>query len=520
MKSSDVLGMAFHNLRQRRLRTLLNLIGVVTGCVVLMMTAAGMTGVRQAILVLFDSIDQTRQIYLYGQNRHEEPPEGEIVVDAAISEPRRTRIRAALVSEWNQKRSVGLSADGISPGTIEQIRKVPHVTSVIPEAFVSCVVDSGQDLVTSALSPWKLGSSSLRQGLLAGTLPEENDHNGVLVNEFTAWKMGYRNDSDLPKLVGQTLKIEYRVSKLGVANMYNALTAFRGAFSGDGFQKQTEFLQTLLQLLGDLDKTSLSEEQKTMLRELFNPRTSNDTKPEEITLSREFVVRGVVYSNAEDPLAALFRMWFQNSGSGLLVHPDVATEIYLSMPEATHFYNASVFVDRSQNLREVTQKLSEMKLECLSSLVMLDSIDYQVQQGGWIVIGIAAAILLTSAIGISNTLMLSIVERTPEFGIMKSLGARDGDILKLMIAEGVILGFLGAAIAILLSLTLGFCGQSILKYYVESRTQTELAGSLFQFSLLHTGLILLISVFLCVTASILPAWRAARLDPVVAMRRT
>lgn len=168
----------------------------------------------------------------------------------------------------------------------------------------------------------------------------------------------------------------------------------------------------------------------------------------------------------------------------------------------------------------MTEKLSEMKLQSQSSLLMLDSIDFQIQQSGWIVIGIAAAILLTSAIGISNTLMLSIVERTPEFGIMKSLGARDGDILKLMMAEGVILGFLGAAIATPLSLTLGFCGQSILKYYVESRTQTELAGSLFQFSLFHTGLILLISVFLCVTASILPAWRAARLDPVIAMRRT
>lgn len=520
MKSSDVLGMAFHNLMQRRSRTLLNLTGVVTGCVVLMMTAAGMTGVRQAIHVLFDSIDLTRQIFLFGQRGYEGPPEGAIVIDAEISEPRRTRIRAALVSAWNSEHSVGLSADGISPETIEQIRKVPHVASVIPEAFIGCVVNTDQDLVRSALSPWKLESSSLRPGLLAGALPEENDHNGVLVDEFTAWKMGYRNDADLSKLVGQTLKIEYRVSKLGVTNMYNALTAFRGAFSGDGFQKQTEFLQTLLQLLGDLDKTSLSDEQKTMLRELFNPQKSSDSKPEEVTLSREFVVRGVVYSNAANPVATLFRMWFHNSGGGLLVHPDVATEIYLSMPEATHFYNATVFVDSSKHVREVTEKLTEMKLHSQSSLLMLDSIDFQIQQSGWIVIGIAAAILLTSAIGISNTLMLSIVERTPEFGIMKSLGARDGDILKLMIAEGVILGFLGAAIAILLSLTLGFSGQSILKYYVESRTQTELAGSLFQFSLFHTGLILLISVFLCVTASILPAWRAARLDPVVAMRRT
>lgn len=103
---------------------------------------------------------------------------------------------------------------------------------------------------------------------------------------------------------------------------------------------------------------------------------------------------------------------------------------------------------------------------------------------------------------------------------MKSIGARDSHLLKLMLVEGAILGGIGAAIAILLSLRIGFLGQSLLKMYVESRMQSELAGNLFQFSLLPGLLVLLISVTLCVTASLLPAWRAARLDPVVAMRRT
>ena len=103
---------------------------------------------------------------------------------------------------------------------------------------------------------------------------------------------------------------------------------------------------------------------------------------------------------------------------------------------------------------------------------------------------------------------------------MKSIGARDSHILWLMIIEGAILGMVGAATAILLSLLLGIAGQSLLKMYVESRTQTELAGSLFQFQILPAVAILVISVTLCVIASLLPAWRAARLDPVVAMGRT
>ena len=50
--------------------------------------------------------------------------------------------------------------------------------------------------------------------------------------------------------------------------------------------------------------------------------------------------------------------------------------------------------------------------------------------------------------------------------------------------------------------------------------QAELAGNLFQFGLRPALLIVVISITLCVTASLLPAWRAAQLDPVVAMRRT
>ncbi len=177
-------------------------------------------------------------------------------------------------------------------------------------------------------------------------------------------------------------------------------------------------------------------------------------------------------------------------------------------------------MDSSTQLQGVSDALEAKQFQPQSSLWMLEIIDQQIDENTWVVYGIALAILLTASVGISNTLMLSIVERTPEFGIMKSAGARDSHILKLMIVEGACLGFVGAAMAILLSLLIGYCGQPLLKMYVEFRTETDLAGSLFQFQFLPAVMILLISVSLCIVASLLPAWRAARLDPVVAMRRT
>lgn len=523
MRTSDVFRTAVHNLWQRRLRTLFNLTGIVTGCIVLLMTAAGTSGVRDAIHALFDSSDFAREIYIYPGGRSEqEPPAGEIRVEAEMSNARRERIRKALVARWNEERNSEDGRHELTLQDLDSIRRIPHVQAVIPEVNTGCLIRTADDddPLATATAAWKIDSGTLKASLLTGALPDRNDRDGVLVDEFLAWQMGFRDDADLPKLVGQPLTIEYRVTKNRVARIYNLLTEQWNQLTTEDLRKQTDFLRTLLQLIGELDKTSLSDEQKQQLRDLLGSGLQPEAEQSEVVVTRQFTVRGIVYAGSESPVASLFRQWFHGVRAGLQLHPDVSSEIYLASMNTALFYNATVVVDRSVHLREVTEQLQQRQFAAQSSLAILENIDYQIDRSGWIVYGIAAAILLTAAIGISNTLAMSVVERTPEFGIMKSIGARDSQVLRLMVTEGAILGAVGGGSAIVASLVLGFCGQSLLKLYVESRTQTEIAGSLFQFSLPHALLILMISVALCTAATLLPAWRAARLDPVVAMRRT
>ena len=111
------------------------------------------------------------------------------------------------------------------------------------------------------------------------------------------------------------------------------------------------------------------------------------------------------------------------------------------------------------------------------------------------------------------------MERTPEFGIMKSLGARDRHILLLMLFEGTLLGVVGALLAVFSSWVAALAGQGILRRYVEHRIQDTVSGNLFSFSPLAIVTAFGLGILICSLASILPAWRAARLDPVVAMRR-
>jgi len=64
---------------------------------------------------------------------------------------------------------------------------------------------------------------------------------------------------------------------------------------------------------------------------------------------------------------------------------------------------------------------------------------------------VAGIALFVAAIGITNTMIMSVVERTHEIGIMKSVGARDRHVLLTFLVEGAIVGVLGAAMAIIVS---------------------------------------------------------------------
>ena len=97
--------MAFHNLWRRKSRTALNLIGVVIGCVMLMMTAAGATGVKSAIILLFDQSEDTRNIQIYkGGESIQDVPDEAVQVEGEMSDERRKRIEKRLKRRWLAKK--------------------------------------------------------------------------------------------------------------------------------------------------------------------------------------------------------------------------------------------------------------------------------------------------------------------------------------------------------------------------------------------------------------------------------
>ncbi len=126
-----------------------------------------------------------------------------------------------------------------------------------------------------------------------------------------------------------------------------------------------------------------------------------------------------------------------------------------------------------------------------------------------IVIGIAAISLLVGGLGIMNTMYMSILERTREIGIMKSIGATNRNVMAIYLVESGFLGLFGGAVG----MTLGILIAKGIEFGIESFFHLR--------ALITPELIvgtLLFSFIVGVVSGLLPARRAARLQPVEALR--
>ncbi|QSX00613.1 ABC transporter permease [Haloterrigena alkaliphila] len=121
------------------------------------------------------------------------------------------------------------------------------------------------------------------------------------------------------------------------------------------------------------------------------------------------------------------------------------------------------------------------------------------------IVGIAAISLVVGSIGIANIMLVSVTERTREIGIMKAIGAQNREVLGLFLAEAVILGIIGAILGTLLGLLAGYVGV----WYID-------LPLVYPYE--YVAVAIAVGVLVGILAGLYPAWRAARTDPIDALR--
>lgn len=169
-----------------------------------------------------------------------------------------------------------------------------------------------------------------------------------------------------------------------------------------------------------------------------------------------------------------------------------------------------MFILVSETLASNVMRLSKETLDTLSkrgTLGMLQDADRKTQT--WWLVGLA---LLVSFVGILNAMLMSVTERFREIGTMKCLGALDSLVIKLFLIESVFQGCLGTSLGIAVGLALAyFEGVTIYGHetwgMIPPATVVRLVGISF-----------LAGTLLTIAGALYPAWRAAKMQPVDAMR--
>lgn len=178
-----------------------------------------------------------------------------------------------------------------------------------------------------------------------------------------------------------------------------------------------------------------------------------------------------------------------------------------------YYTRLMVNVDEMENVAEVTQAISDMGYQAYNDAEWIEQQQQQLGMIQMVLGGIGAVSLFVAAIGITNTMMMSIYERTKEIGVMKVLGCDMRNIGMLFLMEAGFIGFLGGVVGLALSFSLS----SVINYFV-SQAQDMGIESISYIPLWLAALSMGFAILVGMVAGFFPARRAMKLSPLAAIR--
>ena len=436
MKFSDLLRMSINNLRRRKLRTGLTVLGVVIGTASIVVMVSLGIGLKEITVEQYESSGSLTKIEVYrnygmGGSENEE--------------------------------------DGfITDKTIESFKGIPHVKAVSP--VLSTYVQ-------------------MRQGAYEGSSRIE----GLSREALEEIELG---EGRLPDPSSGTMELV--VGPMVAQNFWDAKT-------GRGFWETGE--QPAVDLYGKpfftMFQSSGAEESGKQKKYVFpvSGLVKSDTDENGNPMYNEYSYG--IYTDVEILKTQLKRIYKKNPIPGQPVNKK-------GKPYNYYVYdNAYVYVDDMNNVMEVQAAVTDMGYEAHSSMQWLEQ-----AQG---VLGVIGAVsLFVAAIGIANTMMMSIYERTREIGVLKVLGCALGDIRSMFLIEAGFIGLMGGAAGLLLS----YGVSSLINKFLGSGLMGMGGGGgdISRIPMWLSAAAVGFAIIIGMLAGLFPALRAMKLSPLAAIR--
>ncbi|MDQ1637460.1 MAG: hypothetical protein QOF62_799 [Pyrinomonadaceae bacterium] len=494
MNFFDILQLAFRNLRQAKLRALLTTMGVVVGVAVIVTMVSFGLGLQQNMLARFGALDLFNEITVFGRS---------LTNLATAGFDRQT----GRTNEGGERRGPRLKPDKnptriLDDAAIAEIAKIPGVAYIQPtiSLYVYTRANGHVRFEPAAGASVPNGSSRFKTFLAGGMISSADADEAVVTDSFTE-DFGFENPADA---VGQTIEF--------LAPPTNTNEKSKSEPSQAAEEGPANFFGI------PLDEQDTTDASQTDL------------------VARTFRIVGVLDLHLKDgpgqggmvgllPGAAIYvpvraaRQWaLEHRGPMSQVALALARQSgSLNGSEAEGYDAAVIRVSDPVALTDVRKRLTDLGF---GSFSIVDQIE-QIKTVFLIIdsaLGLLGGIsLLVASFGIANTMIMSILERTREIGIMKAIGAEDREIKLIFFFEAAVIGACGGVIGVLAG-----WGMTALANRLAYRFILKPQGASFiDFFSLPPWLsasAIAFALVVSILAALYPAARAARIDPVRALR--
>ena len=467
MRWSDLLRMSINSLKRRKLRTFLTVLGVVIGT---------------ASIVVMISLGLGLQESMYAE----------------------VEKNGVTGRQDGSMESSGSSGDAsgekekkyVTDDLIKELRSLEHVKSVEPVLNLSAVAIKGKyegSLELCGMTPEGLKSLNLELEA-GGKLPDGNSAqlelvygNAVLTNFYDKGTgKAYWDTGEVPDI---DLKNDNLFLILDQDGYYQSQNTPGGGAADSGGESSGS---------GDQGK---------------QPQTA----PKKYVVKGSGVVAGGIDSYNTDSSKVYcdldkLREYLKKEFRGRVIPGQPSTKS--GKPYSKFVYSsAKVQADDMEQVEQLSGAIRSMGYNVETNADYIDSMKKQFAMVQAVLGGIGAVSLLVAAIGIANTMMMSIYERTKEIGVMKVIGCGLKNIRQLFLMEAAFIGLAGGIIGNLLSLTMSV----VINTFVSGGSM-GISGNL---SFVPVWLVLISTVFAVLVgtaAGYFPARRAMALSPLEAIR--
>ncbi|MCH8922869.1 MAG: ABC transporter permease [Planctomycetes bacterium] len=514
MRYADIISVSLLALWQHKVRTLLSLLGVAIGTFMLATSMSIGEGVKLELDRQFERGDRLRRIVVrpdYGVSR-DQLPKKELDLPGKMDEQRRERILEAKIRRWprdHKRPKLALNDEGL-----KKLRELEHVSSVKPnvyQRFRATLVDVPDKPLDAISIGEAVDEKRLGERLVAGKGFTDKSRNDVLVHEYLVYRWGFVDDDDVQQVIGKKIQIDFKKRGSGAAALLDL-----GGLGDLNFSPEDR--QTLDEVMRNLP--DLNEKQREVLKKAMS-LLPKQAKSSETPPGEEFTIVGVIRDLSKEEQSQ--RLDLGNLGLDVdLIFPlDTARRLALKVPKRAErgFESVDVYAAEQRHVAAVSEKIRALKLREFSLAEVAERVQMRVTMITWVLNFLAGMALLVSALGITNTMVMSVMERTHEIGIMKAVGAREGHIQLIFLVEGALLGLLGGWLGLLLSWLVSFPADSKAKSMIEAKfPHSLLSDSLFAYPTIIWLGVPLLAGLITTLATVYPAWRAARISPVRALR--